>query len=106
MSNVTLQIGGRKYTVACQDGEEAHIARLGRHVDAKLAEMGGGAGQSESRSLLFATLLLADEVFELKGQAGGANTGESATSPAPALEALAERMEKLAEALEGGHAAP
>ena len=62
MSNVTLSIGGREYAVACAEGEEAHVTGLGRLIDAKLATMGGGSGQAEIRSLLFAALLLDEKV--------------------------------------------
>ena len=98
MANVNLQIGGRSYVVACQDGQEAHIARLGQVIDAKLASLGQNVRQNESRTLLFAALLLADEVDELKKRPS-APVAEPAD--APALEALADRLEKLAESLEG-----
>lgn len=64
VSNVALVVGGRNYTVNCAAGEEDHIAELGAMIDGKLAAM-GTAGQNETRSLLFAALLLADEVYEL-----------------------------------------
>ena len=99
MSNVTLEIGGRTYTVACADGQEDHIAGLGKSIDAKLTAMGGNAGQNESRTLLFAALLLADEVFELKHKPTPA-PAENAPSVAPALEQLAGRLENLAAHLE------
>ena len=66
MSNITLTIGGRDYAVACDPGEEAQVAKLGAMIDAKLTAM-GTAGQNETRSLLFAALLLADEVYEVAG---------------------------------------
>lgn len=77
MSNVALLVGGRSYTVNCAAGEEDHIAELGAMIDAKLATM-GAAGQNETRNLLFAALLLADEVYELKSH-------DADTPPAPAL---------------------
>jgi len=98
MSNVSIEIAGRSYSVACQDGQEAHIARLGQVIDAKLASLGQNVRQNESRTLLFAALLLADEVDELKKRPP-APVAEPAD--APALEALADRLEKLAESLEG-----
>ena len=102
MSNVTVIIGGRQYTVACAPGEEAHIELLGRSIDGKLQGMGNLSGQSEARTLLFAALLLADEVHELRsgssGPAGTAHDGSAAT--AEALETLAGRLEALAERLE------
>ncbi|WP_068081544.1 cell division protein ZapA [Novosphingobium rosa] len=66
MSNVTLTIAGRDYVVGCASGEEEHIADLGRMIDARLASLPPAAVQGESRALLFAALLLADEVYEAK----------------------------------------
>ena len=80
MSNVTLKIGGREYTVACADGEEAHVTGLGTLIDDKLTDMPNALAHSETRSLLFAALLLADEVFERRAQAAA-----SAPAPDPAL---------------------
>jgi cell division protein ZapA len=98
MSNVTLDIAGRKFTVACAEGEEAHITMLGRTIDAKLADMPQIANQSEARALLFAALLLADENHEMKR--GGGTPAEAGPEAAEGLEALAERLEALAEQLE------
>jgi cell division protein ZapA len=109
MSNVTLAIGGRNFTVACAAGEEGHVADLGEMIAAKLATMGDVSGQSESRMLLFAALLLADELHDATARSGqGAAT---ASPPAPAsampddsaerLVAIAERLENLASRLEG-----
>ena len=99
MSNVTLTIGGRFYTVACAQGEEAHIEALGRVIDGKLASLPNMASQSEPRTLLFAALLLADELHE---QRSGAAPAATAADPqaAEALESLAERLESLAGHLE------
>ena len=107
MSNVTLSIGGRDYTVACAVGEEAHVAGLGRLIDAKLATMDAAAGQAESRSLLFAALLLADELHETKAQLRELHTQRDSRTPVDAemaswLEQFAGRVENLAVRLEGG----
>lgn len=100
MSNVNLHIGGRSFTVACAPGEEDHIAGLGRMIDAKLHAMGGTSGQSESRILLFAALLLADELHELNG--GGPLRSVPLDDPAVAarLEGIAAKLEKCASHLE------
>lgn len=97
MSNVNLTIGGRSFTVASADGEETHIEMLGRMIDDRLKKMGGAAGQSESRMLLFAALILADELHE--AHKGAAPTGPSA-AVVERVEALAARVEKLAASLE------
>jgi cell division protein ZapA len=106
MSNVTLSIGGREYAVACAEGEEAHVTGLGQLIDAKLATMGGAAGQAETRSLLFAALLLADELHEARTQlqdlrAQRDSALSSDTELAGWLEQFAGRVENLATRLEG-----
>lgn len=111
MSNVTVTIAGRQYAIACAEGEEEHVRELGRTIDAKLDAMGGAGSQTETRNLLFASLLLADEVHEMRrgggspmpaqpaapAQTGSADDGRLADK----LEALATRLESCAEALEG-----
>lgn len=100
MSQVTLQVGGRPYTVSCADGEEDHVRHLAAIVDGKLGSLGSTIAPGDSKNLLFAALLLADEVDETR-RAG-------APSPAPllddsvarGLEALADRLEAAAVALE------
>ncbi len=97
MSNVTLQIGGRSYTVACAAGEEAHVASLGRLIDEKVTQV-GGASLGEVRQLLFAALLLADELHEARGKSAPASAH---SDNAEQLESLAARLEAAAQALEG-----
>ncbi|RXZ66282.1 cell division protein ZapA [Pelagerythrobacter rhizovicinus] len=69
MSEVKLLIGGREYMVACAEGEEAHVARLGETVDAKLQQLGSNLTARDAQNLLFAALLLADELHEQRGGA-------------------------------------
>jgi cell division protein ZapA len=103
MASVDIEIGGRTYPVACRDGEEAHLRSLAALVDRKAREAAGALGSmGETRQFLFAALLLADELKEAHG--GNAPAYEAQPDPAvtDALERLAERMEMLAERLEGG----
>ena len=98
MSNVTLQVGGRGYIVACAAGEEAHVEQLGVLIDGKIREL-TTAGHNEVRLLLFASLLLADELQELKsGKPSAAPHDDGAQ--AAVLEAIATRLENCATALE------
>ena len=104
MSNVTLEIGGRSFTVACGAGEEEHVAQLGREIDARVGQS-GTRGLSEPRMLLFAALLLADEVHELKRVAASAvpsEPHEDASHVPEALNMLAARIENLAQLVESG----
>jgi cell division protein ZapA len=95
LSNVTLTIAGRAHTVACTPGEEAHIAMLGASIDAKLATLPRLAGQTDARVLLYAALLLADEVHEAERVAA-----QNEDDMANLLETFADRLESLASQLE------
>jgi cell division protein ZapA len=99
MSNVTLAIGGRSYTVAYAEGEENHVLGLGSLIDGKLAAMGDMTGQAETRMLLFASLLLADELHE-SGGAKNTSDAASAQSPGQIAPAMALRLDELATSLE------
>ena len=105
MADVRLSIAGREYIVTCKNGEEERLNALGNLVDTKAREAGGSAGGlNESRQLLFASLLLADQPYDAQPAANTAaavpfGTGNGAQL-ADALESLADRIEKLAEGLE------
>jgi cell division protein ZapA len=109
MATVEVEISGRRYTVACRDGEEPHLRSVAAIVDEKAQEAAAALGNlGEARQLLFASLLLADELKERRAAPEAASEAAVATDDdaAPALERLAERMERLAERLEGGGASP
>lgn len=100
MAEVELVIAGRPYRVACRAGEEDNLRKAGALVDQKSREALAGLGTlSESRQLLFAALLLADQMAEGKEI-------ELPTGPDPELvakaERIADRLESLADALERG----
>ena len=65
MADVKLTIAGRPYDVHCADGQEAQLAQLAAVVDEKVRAMPGG---TEVRQLLFAALMLADEMQEARGR--------------------------------------
>ena len=101
MANIEIEVSGRKYSVACRDGEEAHLRSVALMVDKRARDAAEALGSlGETRQLLFAALLLADDIKELKG--GNAPAVETAPDPAvaDAAEALARRVEALADLLE------
>jgi cell division protein ZapA len=99
MAQVTLQVGGRGYELACRDGEEQRLTMLAAMVDTKAADAARAVGSAnEPRQLLLAALLLADELSELR--AGAPDPERQAT--ARALDMLARRIETLAGRLETG----
>ena len=93
MAEIDVFIAGRTYKVACRDGEEDSLRKAASLVDAKSREALAGLGTlSEARQLLFASLLLADEMVD---------GGKSSTTPAPQIDpALADRAERIADRLE------
>lgn len=111
MAEVELDIGGRRYAMACRDGEEARFHRLAAIIDEKMRQATSAVGGlNEVRQFLFASLLLADEMDE------GRKAGKSAPTPAPsapgspstdpaliaAIEGIAERLEEIADQVDGG----
>ncbi|WP_375290028.1 cell division protein ZapA [Qipengyuania sp.] len=108
MSEVTLQVGGRPYTISCADGEEDHVRHLARIIDGKLTAM-GTLSSNDAKNLLFAALILADEVDEARRVPAQAPDSEPDTIMAEnvvaGLELLAGRLEEVADLLEN-RAAP
>ncbi|MBO6526861.1 cell division protein ZapA [Erythrobacter sp.] len=103
MSDVTLSVGGRNYTVSCADGQEEHVQRLAGVIDDKLGSMGANLSSQEAKNLLFAALLLADELDEAKKQAVPAGApGFDTDRLAGQLERIALALENAASTLESG----
>jgi len=102
VGQVTIAVGGRQYSLVCGDGEEPQLERLASYVDEKVEALSATLGRiSESRMLLMASLLIADELMDLKtriSEGGGqiADTGDTEQK----LFRLAERLESLAFSLE------
>lgn len=99
MADVALLIGGQQYRVSCRDGEEERLREIARLVDAKTKEAKSAIGEhmSDTRQLLFAALLLADELDE--GRSEGAGAAEPDETALARLESLADRLEGLSGAL-------
>lgn len=63
MPLVNVMVNARAYTIACDEGEDAHLKELAAEVDAKVRELLGSVGQvGDQRLILMAALLLADEL--------------------------------------------
>lgn len=98
MGQVTIRVNGHSHTIGCKDGEESHVIELIGQIEAKVALIRAMGGQfSEARMLLHVALLLADEAADLR-----ADLARSAIMPpSPADPALAARLARIAERLEG-----
>lgn len=109
MAETSITIGSRSYAMHCRDGEEQHLARLAAMVDEKAsAARSASPGLTEVRQLLFAAILLADELHDERSKPAGAAPANPAPVRDPAAEdalsarigALAQRLEQLAARLE------
>ena len=118
MATVTVSINGRNYRMACDDGQEEHLTRLAKDLDQRIAQLRGDFGEiGDMRLTVMAALTIADELREQRGQlrriedelaslqdartiaADRAKMTENAISAA--FNSAAERIEKLAKALDG-----
>ena len=110
MSQITVVVNGRKYEIACDDGQEAHLTRLAQYIDRRVDELIAAVGQvGDARLLVMASLLVADELSEVYTELDSlrnnrrpnaiAQSGSGPVSPND-LNRLAERVEKIADALE------
>ena len=105
MPNVEIQIGGRTYNLSCAAGEEAGLKTAAAMLDKEAQTvLENEKGLTESKLILFGALMLAErlneangtlekEIERLRGAAGSGDEG---------MEELAERLEAIAERLEGG----
>jgi len=104
MGEVTIEVAGRRYDLACRDGEEPQLQRLAMLVDEKAEQARGSVGSNtnETRLLLLAALLLADELNDLRKGPRVPLPPDTDSALADAVEQLAARVETLAEHLESG----
>jgi cell division protein ZapA len=103
MASIDVDVAGRRYDVACRDGEETHLRSLAALVDKRARDAASAlGGLTETRQLLYAALLIADDLKEVRAGAGlpDPSPPEPDTAVAEALERFAERVEKLADRLE------
>ena len=119
MAEVSVTINGRVYRMACDPGQEDHLARLGRELDQRITQLRESFGEiGDTRLAVMAAIMVADELAEMKRRlraadqeiqslkdareraAQRAEEGERAI--ADILESTAERIERLAQGLNGG----
>ncbi|HLS69638.1 MAG TPA: cell division protein ZapA [Kiloniellales bacterium] len=97
MGRVTLAVNGRSYEVACADGQEEQLIRLGEDLDQRVAGLATRLGQvGEARLLLLGALLLANELEQLKR----GSRKEDGAEAIDTLQAATERVDALAAQLD------
>ena len=102
MAQVTVKINGYSYTVGCEDGQEAHLMAMADQVENRVGsikQLGGSSG--EARLLVLASLLMADELHDMKAELEAARGGGArATRAAKPEGELTKRMSRLAQRAE------
>ena len=116
MAQITVNIAGRPFRMACGDGEEAHLESLARQVDERITELRGSFGEiGDHRLTVMAAISVADELAEtrkrivsleaglaaLREAQDTAATASNSTGDAiaTALEEASVRIERLAKAI-------
>ncbi|WP_309645625.1 cell division protein ZapA [Phenylobacterium sp.] len=106
MAQINITINGRPYAVGCEDGQENHLMELARIFDRQVRQVSQDMGQlGETRLFLMGSLLLADELMDLKTRLAAAQAelaraqsdhARAESRVVGALENAAKRIEKLA----------
>jgi cell division protein ZapA len=66
MAHVSVTINGRQYRMACDDGQENHLARLAYDLDQRIARLRADFGEiGDMRLTVMAALIVSDELAEM-----------------------------------------
>ncbi len=108
MAQVTVKLNGYSYTVGCEDGQERHLGMMAEQVEKRIDSikaLGGSSG--EARLLVLATLLMADELHDIRLELDALRADPRAATPPPRprapnrrLAQLASRAEQIADSLD------
>ncbi len=109
MAQVSVTINDRKYPIACDDGQEAHLTRLASYVDNRIKELAAAVGHVDhTRLLVMVSLLVADELSDAyadlestrENQNGGTGEAVDQVQIQQNLSKFVQRIEHVAEDLE------
>ena len=102
MARVDIMINGRPYPIACDDGQEDRVRDMAAFVDDQLGRLRSTAGSaSDMHLMIMVSLMLADQLFDTAGNMR--QTPPPPPTPRPSADdpALAARLGKLADVVEG-----
>ena len=108
MGTMNINVYGRDYAIACDDGQEAHLGKLAQMVNDRVKQLSQQMGRGpEHLMLIYTTLMLSDELLDALAKAKGkaspsdeAKLVEMEAAMAASMQQIAGRVEKLAEKLE------
>ncbi|NBB64136.1 cell division protein ZapA [Pseudomonas sp. ODNR1LW] len=108
MATVTVEVNGRPYAVGCADGQEERVRILAKQFDNQVRQVAQDVGHvGDLRLFLMSALILSDELHEARMNAGGVAVTAAAPASTPpisdgvaeALNAVAARIEKIAQSI-------
>ena len=104
MAQVDVSVDGQSYRIACEDGQEDRLVDLAAMVDEKVLGLVNQIGQvGSNRLLVMAALIIADELVDLKNEAGSSQELEDNTNQQDtvlALQEITKRIENIADQVE------
>jgi cell division protein ZapA len=119
MPSIEVTINGRKYRMACEEGQEDHLRALAEDFDRRISDLKGDLGEiGDARLTVVAALMLADELYEAgtkietlrtqladaeqMGTAAADRAQATQAAVVAALNAASERIERVARGLNQG----
>jgi cell division protein ZapA len=113
---VTVTINGRKFRMACEDGQEAHLRRLASDFDQRIGRLRSEFGEiGNTRLTVMAALTISDELVQMSSRmralereiaelrdtraAAADHSKVTQAAVAAALNAAAERIERVTRSL-------
>tara|TARA_B100000073_G_scaffold30391_1_gene23148 strand:- start:78 stop:398 length:321 start_codon:yes stop_codon:yes gene_type:complete len=104
LAQVDVSVNGQSYRIACEDGQEDRLVDLATMVDEKVLELVNQIGQvGSNRLLVMAALIIADELVDLKNEAGSLQEQKDNTNQQDtvlALQEITKRIENIADQVE------
>jgi len=113
MAEVNISMNGRVYEISCDDGQEGRVVDLASYIDQRLQKIArSGAAYNDAHLMVLTALVLADELFETREQAGQPVKGRKAEEQAAAApvspvadaeeeKALVKMLDKLTKRIDG-----
>ncbi len=116
MNHIDVTINGRKYRMACEDGQEVRLLKLAESFESRIQNLRGKFGEiGDARLTVMAALTVCDELLDAVNRirsleeelaalrdvrASAADRAKATqTAVANALNAAAERIEKTTQVL-------
>ena len=100
MKTVQAQVYGKEYTLACDEGQEAHLAQLVQQINARSERLTKAVGRlPESTMLLYTALMVADELHDAQKELATLRAELAATQRAVATNSSDAHLAALEETL-------